>query len=878
MTLRNKTLAFIGLTLLVLLMVLFSITRSILQTGFKKVEKDLITGFSTIELEDAQRNVSRVLDGLKMKIDNLSVKASDWARWDDTYKFIVDHNKTFIESNLVPDGLISLKINAILLYNLKGELVVGIGLDLDKGEEAPISENLRAILTPSSPLIKFASPEEVKSGLILLKEGPLMFASLPILKSDATGPVRGAIIFARYLDSVEFDNLSSITHLSIAHCRVDQNGIPGDFQTAQASLSPDKPILINPLDEKTISGYTQVSDLFDKAALLLRVDIPRDIHKQGIRTVSQIRERNKITLLSLVVSILVSGMVLGLVILLLLERLVLSRIGRLSYKTVEIGATGDFSGRVEEDGKDEIYSLASSINKMLSALSRTHQEIESRNAEMRLLMNTIPAGLLSIDENFQINPEYSRSAQQMLCPGQDLKGKPFAEILGFSGARKEDGAKLLDYLTMLRQELAPESTMAELNPFNELKRAHPATGEDLFLRIQFFLIRRGEGQMHHILVVFEDITEEKRLALEVDKSHKENLQLKAIAEDSDLFREFLLETRNILYGLRPLAEKLSPDDSDPSALNEIFRGVHTIKGVAGSFGLFEVAEMAGQLEDELETLRTSARLSAGNIENTRSSLKKLEASFNQVAESAKRILGEEIEGGGIFLRIPLEELKRHMQEIRAMTIDDNLKDKMIGRIKEEILLRLQHMRTVSARKGLARSLKIVPGLIERLGKNIRFEFEGQDILIDCEIAHELNTPLIHLIRNALDHGIESPEERLESGKTEQGSVTLTINQTNGSLMLRVADDGAGLDSDKLKRTAVKKGFITESESRSLTEKRCFDLIFRPGFSTVEKVTSVSGRGVGMDAVLQSVRDKLHGEIQVESLRGRGTSFTLKIPA
>ncbi len=875
MTLRNKTLFLISLTLIILIVILYSISRTILHRGFNKVEKDLNIGFATVEDANTRRNVSRVVDALHQKIENLSTKASDWAQWDDTYKFVLDHNKAYAESNLEPSSVLNLKINYLLIHNLKGELVAGVGLDLDKGESTPLSEGIKELLKPGSTLLKPDSESDVKAGIVLLKECPLLIVSMPILKSDGTGPIHGTIIFARYLDNVEYDNLSSLTHLTLQHNRMDVTEMPDDFVQAQKTFSENSPIFVKALDQETISGYTEIPDIFGKPAIVLRIDVPRDIHKQGQETVTEIRASGRVTLLSMVISIIISGVILGIVILIILEKFVLSRIGRLSTKTVEIGRTGDFKSRVEEDGKDEIYSLSSSINKMLGALSDTHKEIESRNAEMRLLMNTIPAGILSLDENFHINPEYSLSAQTLLS-NADLKGRSFAEALGFTGKRKDDGDKLFDYLDMVRKELASESTLAELNPFDEIKMAEAPN--EKWLRTRFFLIRRGQDLVPHILVVIEDITQQKTLAQEVDKSHKENLQLKAIAEDPDLFREFLVETKAILSKMETIASTLSTETEDSSPVHEIFRGVHTIKGVSGSFGLFQVAELAGEIEDNLDILRNKTRLAPEEIEKTRESIKKLNESFNEIVESAKKIIGQDLDSGsGIFLRIPLDELKRYIKDIREMQIDESIKDRMITKIRDEILARLKNLTTVTARKGLARSVKIIPGLIDRLGKNIRFNFEGEDTPIDCEIAQELNTPLVHLIRNACDHGIESPEVRAEKGKPEEGVIKLSVSRENNLLKLSISDDGKGLDPEQLKQSALAKGIITDDELRHLTRERAFALIFRPGFSTNETVNEVSGRGVGMDAVLCSVRDKLKGAIEVESKVGTGTQFTMNIP-
>ncbi|MFH0919187.1 MAG: CHASE4 domain-containing protein [Fibrobacterota bacterium] len=877
MTLRKRTLLTISLTLAALIIVLFLVTRTIIQSGFKKIENELVQGFSDVENADARRNVQRVTDALKLRIENISVKVSDWAQWDDSWVYMQDRNKKFLDANVNTDALASLKLNMILFYTEKGVPAGGMAYDLEKEEEVPVPESVTRFLSPDCYLLKHESVESDKNGLILLKEGALLIASRPIRKSDDTGPIRGSILFARWFDAGEIEGLAHVTHLALTFYRMDATDIPEDFQKARACFTDKDPICVTPLADSVIAGYTTIADMQNAAALLVRVDIPRDIHRQGLSTLAAILKSGNVTLLSLVISIVVTGLILGFVILMLLERLVLSRLARLSGTAVEIGGSGDFSGRIEDTGTDEIGKLGGSLNHMLEALESSHLQMKARTAEMRLLMNTVPAGLLSMNEHYVVNPEFSLSAGRILGR-TDLAGKPFAALLGLSGDRADDAVKLQEYLDVLRQELTSEDTIAELNPFDQL--SYTRDSETRWLRTRYYLIRRDNGLPHHIMAVLEDITEEKQLEAQVVKSQRENLQLKAIAEDPDLFREFLAETRQILARLDGIAQTVSPAEDCQERLNEVYRGAHTIKGVAGSFGLFTVAEQAGRFEDSLEKL-VAARVpvTVQDTETLRASLHELTLSFEAVVDSCKKILGDDITTtAGIFLRISLEELKRHITDIQAMPVDETLKDKMVLRLKEEILRRFRLLRTVPAKKGLARSIKIVAGLKERLGKCANFRFEGQDTLIDCETAHELNTPLVHLLRNAFDHGIESPETRLEREKSMEGEVFLNVRQEDDHLSLMLSDDGRGLEPELIKAVALKKGIISEMEAKRLSPQQSLALIFRPGFTTLETVTEVSGRGVGMDAVLTSVRNKLHGEIHVDSLPGKGTQFTIRIPA
>jgi two-component system chemotaxis sensor kinase CheA len=186
---------------------------------------------------------------------------------------------------------------------------------------------------------------------------------------------------------------------------------------------------------------------------------------------------------------------------------------------------------------------------------------------------------------------------------------------------------------------------------------------------------------------------------------------------------------------------------------------------------------------------------------------------------------------------------------------------------------------VPAKRGIAKALKLIPGLNARLQKDIVFSIHGEEIPIDCEIARELNTPLVHLIRNAFDHGIEiDPDERLKQGKTSEGHVELIISSNSETLTIEVSDDGNGIDPEELKNTALRKGMLTSSVAARMSRDELLALIYKPGFTTTDVVSDVSGRGVGMDAVITSIKEKLHGTITILSTVGKGTRFILNIPS
>jgi two-component system, chemotaxis family, sensor kinase CheA len=162
-------------------------------------------------------------------------------------------------------------------------------------------------------------------------------------------------------------------------------------------------------------------------------------------------------------------------------------------------------------------------------------------------------------------------------------------------------------------------------------------------------------------------------------------------------------------------------------------------------------------------------------------------------------------------------------------------------------------------------------------KEIALEIEGADTELDKKVLEEINDPLVHLVRNSVDHGIEPPEEREKAGKPRQGTIKLRARQEGDQIQVIIEDDGAGIDPAKVREAAVKKGFLTDVEARAMTDQEAVYLIFETGFSTSQIITEISGRGVGLDVVRQFISEKLKGAIDVASEVGKGTTMTLTLP-
>lgn len=202
--------------------------------------------------------------------------------------------------------------------------------------------------------------------------------------------------------------------------------------------------------------------------------------------------------------------------------------------------------------------------------------------------------------------------------------------------------------------------------------------------------------------------------------------------------------------------------------------------------------------------------------------------------------------------------------------------RLIDLMTNELQLVVMKVRMVKIGKVLNRFPRLIRDLSKETGKEIELVMSGEDTELDKTLIEEINDPLVHLIRNSVDHGIETPEERVKLNKPRAGKILLDAEQEGNNISITITDDGKGIDPNIIKNLAIKRGLITEDKAKELTEKEAFNLIFLPGFSTAANVTNVSGRGVGMDVVKTNVA-KLRGTIDIESELGKGTKIMISLP-
>lgn len=391
----------------------------------------------------------------------------------------------------------------------------------------------------------------------------------------------------------------------------------------------------------------------------------------------------------------------------------------------------------------------------------------------------------------------------------------------------------------------------------------------------------------------------------------------------DLFADFLAETREMLEALGGELVSWEENPGDHARLDTIFRFFHTVKGNCGFFDFPRLEALSHAAEDALADVRANRRrpdsllvsavlaivdriddmldtIEAGNEPSSDGEEALIAALDPQAGVTADMLRspaagGEEqqsVSPSQRSIRLPVELLDRVMSGVSDMVLARNelarrLRECPVEATVHEHFERLSSIiadvrdamtRTRMQRiEGLFSALpRLVRDLSAELGKQTLIEIEGSEVELDREMIEIIRNPLTHIIRNAIDHGIEAPADRLSAGKHEAGLLSISARQSGNQILIDILDDGRGIDDAKLVEKAIAAGVIDASLAAGLSLRERTALIFEPGISTANAVTAISGRGVGMDVVRANV-ERIGGAIEVESTPGQGTRIALRVP-
>ena len=292
---------------------------------------------------------------------------------------------------------------------------------------------------------------------------------------------------------------------------------------------------------------------------------------------------------------------------------------------------------------------------------------------------------------------------------------------------------------------------------------------------------------------------------------------------------------------------------------------------------FEKLDRLLNLVGELVLGRDELRGAVSSLGSVTSELARSDREVASLRSVAKRVAvagGDRTAGALEHLG---EELSRVERVLTDVTTDLDRGTDRLDAISTELREQVMRLRMIPVAGVFRKHVRTVRDLATQLGKRARLELAGEDTELDKLLVEALDEPLMHLVRNAVDHGLEPVAQRIAAGKSEEGVVKLSASHRGNQVEIQVSDDGRGLDLVKLKQRACERGLITAADAEAMDDHDARELIFRPGFSTAVTVSEVSGRGVGMDIVRQAIVTRLKGTIEVESTIGQGSVFVLKLP-
>lgn len=499
-----------------------------------------------------------------------------------------------------------------------------------------------------------------------------------------------------------------------------------------------------------------------------------------------------------------------------------------------------------EDAKVQLENYSKNLEQMVADRTR---ELSQLNQTMTALLDSLGQGFFIFGADGKILNVTSKACE-ITVEGRP-QGQFIWDVLKLSSDKVEGFKKWMQTLFM---EMLPFEDLAPLGPIS-----YPHS-EGRHISLEYHPLRTTEGSMEGVVVVASDITNlvEAQRQAEAEKQHAK-LIINMIKGKREI-RRFIQEAQGMLAAIR---DEVTADNEQVDREN-LFRHLHTLKGGAALFSVKKVAERAHEAETILAEL--TRHWSHPAYIALRGKCFEIEESFNQFIKETKEILGSSAMGDERQIEVAITKVNQIARRVGTLPGG--------GPVAQDLILELV-MEPVS--RFVEPYNDVVQVLAAKLVKNIApLEIKNGSLMVVPEIYNSLFATLIHAFRNAVDHGIETPEWRQSNGKSEEGHITVDFSmeyrETLPYLSIKIQDDGQGIHPDKVREKLTSLGKDVSKES----DQEVIQHIFDNQFSTRDEVSDISGRGVGMDAV-KTAAELLAGKVWVESKVGSGTSILIEVP-
>ena len=524
------------------------------------------------------------------------------------------------------------------------------------------------------------------------------------------------------------------------------------------------------------------------------------------------------------------AVIIGIILLIvfLVSRKIASSLAGLSQQAIQFGE-GDYNSGISSSGTKEIVSLANSFE---HARLKIHDFIYD-------ILKSMPGLLFIVDQEGKASSNFSEATQEMFG---DIENKNVNEVI-FQPTGK-DFANVIETVFDDSVSISFDDLMALAPSEIEMK--------EQVIKLNYHPIyREAKEELQKILIIGENITALRKSEAARAEDQKQNEMILEVVKNPEGFMEFYHESEGLIEkGSLQVGQGV--DDLSQEACVETKRVLHTIKGAASIFQLHDLVETAHRFEDQLiETADSDNPVSRGLVEPMFEELaRKLADTYTIYLRFFEK------DAGGGLLSVTTEEAEKLVQD------HPDLK-KSIDSWQHK--LQLQFIRR--------KANGIVEATARNLGKDVDLQVSGDEGRITTAATEIISLALTHLLRNAISHGIEDAYIREELGKQPEGNIKIQVQNEGENIKISIQDDGQGIDPEAIVASAISKGVL--DEGAELPPQEAVELIFASGFSTAEQVSSVSGRGIGLDAVKHTITQS-QGEVSVQSKVGEGTGFSIRL--
>ena len=544
---------------------------------------------------------------------------------------------------------------------------------------------------------------------------------------------------------------------------------------------------------------------------------------------------------------------------------------------IVVAAAGFILGRGRRQVNKRIAELNADRERMDAELQAHYELIGAVEKSQRAILDHLDSGICTVDPSLRIDQSYNSSFSSMFGSGEPA-GKPITDVV-FGAWTEKQKADLREVVGLAFSNTASSDEMLnDILPAREVVHvgALGSGGDVKYVHVSVTRLFRNQG-VERVMFIFRDVTLERRFKEEEERHQRQ------IDDQYKRIRQLLRHERTVTYGflaslgagmdrLAVSLRSLSQGEVNRPAVMEATGIVHSIKGEAFSLDFDSCAEKAKTLETSLKKVADKTL----GMEEHLEIIQHFEA-LSDERRVFERMLGRMADIAAPKGSLPdapagqdlLRGLEAVIERYRSEGIDVSALQALTLRGREPegtSLAALEEPLSLACKRSA-----------KELGKRAQLSFSGLDDRVPGNVFASLKESLLHLVRNSIAHGIESPEDRRARGKPEQGTISLSMRRADGKLSIDYADDGRGFDTESIRAVALARGLVTPDAARSLTTPDLIKYVFVDGFSTNAGTDMVAGQGVGMSVVKRAIMGDLHGSIRLSQKPGRGIGCRLSIP-